>query len=173
MVNKFAILLLALSIALPASAQSVGEYKFVVHLMNRLQGPSFAQSREYCGYVVRGAHGKITTGQISPGTTDGCGPIRPDEGEVLSNFHTHGGYTEVHYNEVPSVQDLRGDVATQTNGWVATPGGRLWFNDWQRGSARQMCGVGCLQKDPIFVLGARGKVELVYTLDKLIQLMGE
>lgn len=157
---------------MPAAAQSVEEYKFVVHLMNRLQGPSFSQSREYCGFVIRDPRGKITTGQISPGTTDRCGPIRPDTGEVLSSFHTHGGYTEVHYNEVPSVIDLRGDIASQTNGWISTPGGRLWFNDWRRGIARQMCGVGCLQKDPAFVPGTHGKVEQVYTLDKLIRLMG-
>ena len=165
-------LVLALGLALPASAQTSEEYKFVVHLMNRLQVPSFAESREYCGFIVRLPNGKITTGPISPGTTDRCGPIRPGTGEVLSSFHTHGGFTYVHYNEVPSVQDLRGDIASQTNGWIATPGGRLWFNDWRRGTARQICWIACLKQDPLFVEGVRGKVEEVYTLDKLVQLMG-
>ncbi len=170
--NRVLALVLALLLASPVAAQSTEEYKFVVHLLNRLQGPSFAESREYCGFIVRLPSGKITTGQISPGTTDRCGPIRPTTGEVLSSFHTHGGFTFVHYNEVPSVQDLRGDIASRTNGWVSTPGGRLWFNDWRRGTARQMCGVGCLQRDPTFVPGVRGKVEEFYTLDKLIRLMG-
>jgi hypothetical protein len=172
MVNRLVLVVLAFCLASPAVAQSTDEYKFAVHLLNRLQGPSFAESREYCGFIVRLPSGKITTGPISPGTTDRCGPIRPDTGEVLSSFHTHGGFTYVHYNEVPSVQDLRGDIASRTNGWISTPGGRLWFNDWQRGIARQLCGIGCLQQDPTFVEGARGKVEQVYTLDKLIRLMG-
>ena len=161
-----------LLLAGPALAQTTEEYKFVVHLMNRLQVPSFAESREYCGYIVRLETGKITTGPITPGTTDRCGPIRPQIGEVISSFHTHGGFTFVHYNEVPSVQDLRGDIAGRMNGWIATPGGRLWFNDWRRGTARQICGVGCLRRDPAFIPGVRGKVEEVYTLDKLIRLMG-
>ena len=172
MVNKLLAILLALCLALPAAAQSVDERKFVVHLMNRLQGPSFAQSREYCGFIVRDRNGKITTGRISGGTEDSCGPIRPDEGEVLSSFHTHGSFSRVHINEIPSVQDLRGDISGRVNGWVATPGGRLWFNDWQRRTASQICGVGCLQVDPTFIEGDRGKVDRVYTLDKLIQLMG-
>ncbi|NQZ71589.1 MAG: DUF4329 domain-containing protein [Dinoroseobacter sp.] len=172
MVNKLASAILVLLMAVPAAGQSVEEHKFVVHLMNRLQPPSFAQSREYCGFIIRDDHGKITTGRISPGTTDSCAPQRPERGQVLSSFHTHGGFSRVHINEIPSVQDLEGDIASRTNGWVATPGGRLWFNDWRRGTAQQVCGVGCLLTDPAFIEGDRGKVDRVYTLDKLVRLMG-
>ena len=155
-----------------AVAQSVAEQKFVVHLMNRLQGPSFAQSREYCGYLTILPSGKITTGQISPGSTDGCGPQRPNIGTVIASFHTHGGFTEQHYSEVPSVLDMRGDAREGIGGWIATPGGRLWYLDGPGRTARQVCGVGCLKQDPLFRPGAQGKVATVYTLDKLIELMG-
>lgn len=164
--------LTCLSLASAATAQSAEERKFVVHLMNRLQGPSFAQSREYCGYLRRLASGKITSGQISPGTTDGCSPQRPSSGQILSSFHTHGGFTEQHYSEVPSVLDMRGDAREGIGGWIATPGGRLWYLDGPSRTARQICGVGCLKQDPLFRPGAQGKVAQIYTLDKLIQLMG-
>lgn len=154
------------------AAQSVAERKFVVHLMNRLQGPSFAQSREYCGYLTVLPSGKITTGQISPGTTDGCAPQRPQIGTVIASFHTHGGFTEQHYSEVPSVLDMRGDAREGIGGWISTPGGRLWYVDGPARTARQVCGVGCLKQDPLFRPGAQGKVAMVYTLDKLIALMG-
>ncbi len=177
MESKLAFLIIALTCFCFASppaavAQSAKERKFAVHLMNRIQGPSFAQSREYCGYMVQLPSGKITTGTINPGTRDGCSPTRPENGQVLSSFHTHGGFTEEHYSEIPSVQDMRGDAREGIGGWLATPGGRLWFIDGPNNIARQICGIGCLKQDPIFRPGAQGKVADVYTMDKLIAVMG-
>lgn len=164
---------MALWLAWPATAQSVDERKYMVHLLNRLQGPSFVQSREYCGFLVRMPTGKLTTGRISPGTRDGCAPHWPEQGQVIASFHTHGGFTEEHYSEIPSVLDIRSDSSNGIGGWIATPGGRMWYVNGPRRTARQVCGIGCLKKDPLFRQGAQGKVAEYYTIDKLIDIMGE
>ncbi len=167
-----AVALLGCATTISADAQSTDERKFVVSLMNRLQGPSFTQSREYCGYLARLGSGKITTGPISLGTIDSCAPQKPTFGTAIASFHTHGGFTQQHFSEIPSVLDVRGDAREGIGGWIATPGGRLWYVDGPSRTARQICGVGCLKKDPMFRPGAQGKVANVYTLDKLIALLG-
>ena len=172
MVNRaLSLVLLVALFPMQVAAQSAQEQKFVVNLMNRLQGPSFAQSREYCGYVIR-VNNKLTTGRISQGSVDGCAPEGPKRGTVIASFHTHGGFTEEHLSEIPSVLDMRGDHREDIGGWVSTPGGRLWYVNGPRLTTWQVCGIGCLKVDPRFRQGAQGKVAAFYTLDKLIRVMG-
>lgn len=162
-----------LGTALPATAQDAAHRKFIIHLMNRLQAPSFAASVEYCGYLGYTRTGKLTSGPITEGNLDTCAPVWPEHLEVVASFHTHGGFTHAHYSEVPSAQDLRGDIAEEIDGWIATPGGRLWFVDHARSLARQICGIGCLKQDPRFIPRNQGPVATQYTLDKLVRQIGD
>ena len=40
------------------------------------------------------------------------------------------------------------DIDARIDGFIATPGGRIWHVDWQEESATQICGAGCLEQDP-------------------------
>jgi len=55
------------------------------------------------------------------------------------------------------------------DGYVATPGGRLWFIDGQSGRARQICGLGCLTQDPDFKPEIYGPIKQSYTLGEIEQ----
>ena len=58
------------------------------------------------------------------------------------------------------------------NGWVSTPGGRLWFVDGRSGALRQICGRGCLPVDPGFVPEEHGPVPDALSLDGLYARFG-
>ncbi len=63
---------------------------------------------------------------------------------------THGAYSLDYDSEAPSPDDLIGDIAEGVDGYIATPGGRLWFNDASARRAILLCGPGCLRADPDF-----------------------
>jgi hypothetical protein len=157
-------------LALPALAEgpSAAERKFAIKTLNQLQALSFRYDREYCGFIGRTAQGKFATGPISQGTLDTCLPIKPDYlYEVISSFHTHGAFSTVHWSEMPSLQDVQSDSAGGTNGWISTPGGRIWYVDGRARVARQVCGIGCVLKDPNFRPNVPGPVAQRYTVSEL------
>jgi hypothetical protein len=55
---------------------------------------------------------------------------------------------------------MEGDADEGIDGYVATPGGRLWYIDTVDMVASQLCGIGCLPRDPKFVAGQNGEIAL-------------
>lgn len=48
---------------------------------------------------------------------------------VLTSYHTHGAHSEEADAEVSFVEDLEIDFSERIYGYIATPGGHVWFND--------------------------------------------
>jgi hypothetical protein len=140
-------------------------------ILLELQPRSFAENREYCGYIGVLPDGSYLATEVSRGTAWSC-LSRGDESrfvEVTASFHTHAAFDVEADSEVPSSDDVRGDMQEGVNGYVATPGGRLWFIDGRTGIAVQLCGLGCMGQDPGFVPGAAGPIAGRYTLDELVR----
>ena len=169
-----ATLALAVSIALvPARA---GEWRsfedeldrFAAEFLNSVQPRSFAEKREHCGLFGYDAAGNFAaTGPIA-GLPDSCDPgLEPEGFEVLASYHTHGAYDIDADSEVPSLDDLRADIDEGIDGYIATPGGRLWLNLAQDQTAYLLCDRGCLLSDPAYRDCQAYMPGEIYTLDGL------
>lgn len=156
------------ALASPAAAQSNAEVRYVKSVLNQLQSPSFQQNREYCGYLGYDAAGRLAISEVVRGGRDECEPQWPDHLNVIASFHTHAGFDRDAYSEVPSVTDIEADEGEGIDGWVATPGGRLWYIDTQDMVVSQICGIGCLARDPKFVEGATGQIRQSYTYREML-----
>lgn len=152
-----------------ARAQDAAEMAAARAVLLQLQPRSFAENREYCGYIGRMPDGRLTATEVTRGDTWGC-LSRADESrfvQIVASFHTHAAFDRAADSEVPSTDDVRGDMAEGVNGYVATPGGRLWYIDGRRGVATQVCGLGCMGQDPNFIAGDAGPIAQSYTLQQL------
>ena len=58
---------------------------------------------------------------------------------------------------------MEADEDEGTDGYVATPGGRVWYLDTTDMVASQLCGEGCVASDPNFMRGAAGPVASAYS----------
>lgn len=149
------------------------EIDFVMAIFEDLQPVSFRKEREYCGYVGRYPDGTLGATEAEAGTQASCLPVWPSDMVVIASYHTHGTFDIGYFNEVPSDVDMAGDRSLGINGWVATPGGRLWFVDSKDNQSRLVCGIGCLPMAPRFYKGINGTIEKAYTYDELVQKLGE
>ncbi|MBF9057618.1 DUF4329 domain-containing protein [Rhodobacterales bacterium HKCCSP123] len=162
---------LALCLAAGALAQDPAELEVAREILMELQPRSFAENREYCGYIGVLPDGSYLATEVSRGEDYSC-LSRGDESrfvEVTASFHTHAGFDTEADSEVPSSDDLRGDMEEGVNGYVATPGGRLWYIDGERGVAELLCGPGCMGQAPDFIVGDAGPIAGRYTLDDLLR----
>lgn len=160
---------LTIAAALPAMAQDPAEMRAAREVLMQLQPRSFAENREYCGYVGILPDGTVSVTEVTRGRRDSC-LSRADESrfvEIVASFHTHAGFDPDADSEVPSVEDIEGDMYEGVDGYVSTPGGRFWYIDGQRGVATLICGLGCMGQDPRFVPGIAGPIANRYTLDDL------
>ena len=101
-----------------ATAQPAGEMEAAREILLELQSRSFAENREYCGYIGLMPDGTYMATEVTRGTSDSC-LSRGDESrfvEVTASFHTHAGYDPDADSEVPSVEDLVGDIDEGANG---------------------------------------------------------
>ena len=99
-------------------------------------------------------------------------PIVPGM-DVVSSWHTHAAWARGYDGEVPSIQDVEGDMRQGIkNGWVGTPGGRLWHVDGRTGDMRQVCGRAACPEDPGLLPEEHGPVSEAYTLDGLYARFG-
>lgn len=164
--------LLSALIALPSAAlaQDNDEIRFVKGLFAQIQPISFAENREYCGYIGLDDNDRWVSTPVVRGQRDECSPEWPDDFGPIASFHTHAGFDLDAYSEVPSVTDIEADEDEGVDGWVATPGGRLWFVDTTDMVVSQICGIGCLTQDPKFRPGVKGVVEQSYTYDEMLVL---
>ena len=164
-------LLCALALACPVSlaAQDTAEVTLVKGIFATLQPVSISENVEYCGYVGFDASGALAFSQPTRGDEGSCGPEDPVNLDVITaSYHTHGGHSHDYYNEVPSGEDMEGDEEEGIDGYVATPGGRLWYIDSSDMIASQLCGIGCVPADPLFRTGENGLIKQSYTYDDLI-----
>ncbi|MEZ5667561.1 MAG: DUF4329 domain-containing protein [Alphaproteobacteria bacterium] len=125
---------------------------FAAAHLSGIQPMSFDADVEFCGYYGLDADQQIAATPPTRGERDGCLPADPpaDWSELLASWHTHGAYTLDADIEVPSVDDLLGDIAEGVDGYIATPGGRLWLNVYDEGVSVLLCGPGCIVADPDF-----------------------
>ncbi len=167
-------LLCTLALAPAAFAQSTEEIALIRKVFAKLQPLSIRHNREYCGYIGFDAAGTLRATEPFPGAPASCSPRDPIElTEVTASYHTHAAFAVDFHNEIPSQQDVEGDSEMGVNGYVATPGGRLWFVDGAVQTVRQICPVFCLPADPDFDLADSGPIAKFYTFDRLIQRLDE
>lgn len=160
-----------------AVAQSVtipsDQTALVRRALDAAQRDSFASNREFCGYLGRTGLGRLKVTAFRKGGRHGCTPDRPGRGfRPIASIHTHGAYHPDVPAEFPTTQDMDVDAAEGINGYVATPGGRLWYLDSRARVAVQVCGVGCLVMDPDFRAGDDGIIARRYTYDQLRAIEG-
>ncbi len=155
-----------------ALAQDSAEVDLARSVLSALQQPSFDQNREFCGYIGLDFDGNLIASKATPGTVDSCLADDPVEIEVIfASYHTHGAFSEDYFNEVPSGEDMESDEEEGIDGYVATPGGRLWYIDTEVMVASQICGIGCLPADPDFIAGIDGVIEKSYAYDDLVEFL--
>ncbi len=118
-----------------------------------LQRRSFEEKRELCGLMLEDEDGQLSVSDIFEGDAATCSFqwVSNPEKFAVASFHTHGSYNDEYDSEVPSTIDLEGDIADRIDGYVSTPGGRMWHIDWQEEATEMICGESCLPADPDYV----------------------
>ncbi len=134
----------------PRPAQTEAEIAFAKQVLDLVQARSFSENREYCGYIGLDQNGGFIATKARPGRTDSCRPRAPFGFNVLASYHSHGAYTAQIDTETPSVSDLRADIYEGIDGYIATPGGRVWYNDAAGEFTELLCGAGCIRTDTNF-----------------------
>ena len=141
---------------------------FARDLLDGIQSQSFAGQREYCGYIVVDSAGSLRATPPRAGTFAGCEMPEPRAGQgIVASYHTHGSFSTTYDNEVPSLIDLLSDFEYGIDGYVSTPGGRVWLVDDQTRSTRQLCGIGCVRSDPNFRADPTDPILPAYTIDQI------
>ncbi|MEM9501876.1 MAG: DUF4329 domain-containing protein [Pseudomonadota bacterium] len=153
----------------PPVASQDAIQSFAKAQLDRLQSRSFSESVEYCGFIWEDGDGNLDTSPVFRGEEATCGyefqwplGVKP-----VAGYHTHGGYDPRFDDEVPSITDMEGDIKSRIDGYVSTPGGRLWRIDWQEETAHQICGEGCLSQDSDYRPCAGYLPEPRYTITSL------
>ena len=173
MLNGLRKLALALAVMLTpnvASAFDEAEMAFVFETMKDVQFLSFQNNREYCGYFGY-VNGEFAASRIAKGRKASCRAYVPaDDFQAVASFHTHGRYSRFYNSEIPSTDDLLTDNEEGVDGFMATPGGRLWFINGEDMVAEIICDLKCLPQDERFRPDLELQVQDTYTLDELEEL---
>jgi len=149
--------------------QSEEELHVVRQVLEMALPKSFAENREYCGYIGFDDEGALKSSRIKRGRTDECRPPSARQLDVIASWHTHAGFDHEALSEVPSVTDIEADEDEGIDGYLATPGGRFWYIDTEEMEVSQICGLGCLPSDPNFEPGAEGPIAASYTYEELLR----
>jgi len=151
-----------------AQPRTPAETAFAKEILNSYQDISFREDREYCGFIGIDAQGEFIATKPVRGDEDGCRPDEP-EGDMglLASYHTHAAFSDDFDSERPSTDDLEADVAEGVDGYVATPGGRFWFNDAAKAESRMLCGAYCMKYDPNYQPFDDLPLEAIYSLADL------
>ncbi len=149
------------------------EYALVVALFEQLQPRSFELGVELCGYIVEDASENLRVTGPFVGEPSSCAAPWPLWGDPVASWHTHGAYDPDSYNELPSDIDVDADADEEVDGWVGTPGGRLWHVDGDTRSVILVCGRGCLPSDPNYEPANTGELEEFYDYEDLLERLEE
>lgn len=157
---------------LPVTAfgQTVEEQRYARSWLGQLQERSFRNNREYCGYLGYDVQGRFAATKPRRGRADSCDVIWSNRLTIIASYHTHGSFDPESYSEFPSTTDMETDREEGINGYVSTPGGRLWFIDSEKMISRQICGLGCLDQDPDFTPGLDGRIRKSYSHQDLLRI---
>ena len=154
----------------PAMAQPIDEEALIRATLNEVNVMSFAEGIEFCGYVGFTADGELAVSPPTRGDESSCLSDDPTNLELITaSYHTHGDFSTEYSSETPSGTDMEGDEEEGIDGWVSTPGGRLWYIDTVDMVTYQICGIGCLAQDPNFIAGDDGFIAEAYTYDELVE----
>lgn len=149
--------------------QSIDDEALIRSVFADLNPTSIEQNVEFCGYIGFTADGELAYSQPTRGDEGSCLSDDPTNLELITaSYHTHGGFSPDYSSELPSGTDMEGDEDEAIDGWVATPGGRLWYIDTTDMVTFQICGIGCLPSDPEFIAGDSGIIEQSYSYDDLV-----
>lgn len=148
------------------------EVTLVKTFMQDLQRRSVNDNIEYCGYIGYDPRGTIRATIAVAGGRASCWSEAPEKLRVVASYHTHAAWDPDYFGEVPSTQDMESDRDQEMDGYVATPGGRLWFVDYRQMLTYQICSAGCLPADPNFQRGSDGEIKQMYTYKQLRKLLG-
>lgn len=140
---------------------------FAVAFLDTIQARSFAERREFCGYFVLDAAGQIRATPPVRGNLASCTQPGPAP-NAFASYHTHGVYDAAYDNEVPSPEDMIGDFAFGIDGYISTPGGRVWRADVSRQVAVQVCGLGCVLVDTGFVPRNEASIPPTMTVQQVV-----
>ena len=157
--------------AVPAS-QSGAEVALAKAVLGMLQEQSAAENAEYCGYIGYDIYGSLVASVAEAGGSDWCEPVWPEDLEVVASYHTHAGYDPNAWSEVPSASDMESDESEGIDGYVSTPGGRLWYIDTTDMVASQICGIGCLPQAPECVPAPEDDIRQAYAYRELVEKLG-
>ena len=148
---------------------SGAELAFATDVLASLQLRSFAGNREYCGYLGLDAEGRLVATPAVAGGEASCSLPRVPAGiSVLASFHTHSTYSPYYASEWPTAQDIATDRVSGIDGYISTPGGRLWHVDTDTMTVRLLCGAGCLPQDPRYDSAQDGPLRPVMTYRDLV-----
>lgn len=165
--------------ALPAAAQDApklgGRFErhqdihlYAYDILDKLNQLSIALNREFCGFIYFNHDGELSMTQPEKGSTDGCWLTEPNDASMIfASYHTHAAFDPAYLNEYPSEVDMEGDFGSDRHGYIATPGGRMWYVDNDKQVARQLCGYRCMYFDPRYEESNRDRPKLELTLPQL------
>ena len=137
-------------------------------VLNDLLPASFAEGREFCGYIFVQPNGTLSHTQPRAGRVDFCDyGLAPTT--TVASFHTHGQYLPQYDSEIPSFDDARGSIDIGYDDYLGTPGGRFWVIGAD-GESNLLCGVGCLPSDPNYREDPSLPVDNAYTVGELLVL---
>lgn len=144
---------------------------FARQQLDALQPRSFAENIELCGIIFETTEGELGASYPKGGDEATCDLIYFDEpGMVpIASFHTHGRFSRRYDGEVPSLTDIQSDISTGMDGYIATPGGRLWWTNHETGISELACGAGCMTTDPRYRPCDADLVADRYTIEQLAQ----
>lgn len=152
------------------AVQSAEEIAFAKEILNALQLKSIEKNREYCGYIGLDTMEGFEASKPTKGRKGSCvAKAVSDDFNLIASFHTHGAYMEKYDSEIPSYDDLSSDIEEGVDGYISTPGGRLWFSDSRKEEVRLLCGQNCLIADPNYQAEADLNISKSYTLDQLAE----
>ena len=144
-----------------------------------IQPRSIANNQEYCGVIFEDEEGNLQTSTIYAGERAACALDWgvPLGYHVVASFHSHGGFDTQYASEIPSSLDLATDIDARIDGFVGTPGGRIWHNRWQEEATELACGEACLPVDPRYETfkrssGQRLNIARRYSMTELNSLFG-
>ena len=157
------------SVAPPNAPSGPAVDAFARNFLDSIQAQSIRDRAEYCGYFFVDAAGRLQATPPIRGRLAACDMPAPQPGQgIFASYHTHGSYDFGYDNEVPSTIDLLSDFQFGIDGYVSTPGGRVWLVDYQTRSTSQVCGLRCVTSDSAFPAVEPGKpVQQSYTVESL------
>lgn len=142
---------------------------FAREQLSAMQVRSLAENVELCAIIFEDSNGELGASKVREGNEAECDLRYFDEPGMapLASMHTHGAFDQDYDSEVPSLIDIEGDIASQLDGYVATPGGRLWHIDWREERAKLVCREGCLEKDPAYRACPDDAIAPAYSVSQL------